>query len=217
MNIFMRSISGKSLIFNVSDDESVEDLKLKVMERDGIYPEDQRLIFGGKHLVDGDFLGDYGIQENSTIILTTLIGGIRFYNFYIEDQIITLQRRDSIQDLFNRVKYLFKLDYDEFILRYKKNKINLDNNLDIFHESPHDKIDIELEISINIYIKLINNEKFRINIFLSNRIEILKRKIQQKISKDINEITLLFQGKELTNNLTLNEYYLYENCTLQII
>ena len=75
MQLFMRSIKGRSLIFNVSDDETVESFKLKICEKDGIKPEQIRLIFGGRQLEDGNLLSDYGLQENSTVVLVLKLPG----------------------------------------------------------------------------------------------------------------------------------------------
>ena len=76
MQIFIRSLSGKNLLFNVEAEDSVENLKQKLFEKDGVKPDDQRLVFGGRQLENGNKLSDYGVQENSTIVFVLkLIGG----------------------------------------------------------------------------------------------------------------------------------------------
>ena len=72
MQIFVRSIRGVVLVLNVSDDETVESLKLKVFEKNGIKPKDQILMFDRKRLENDHCLSEYGLQENSDVILATI-------------------------------------------------------------------------------------------------------------------------------------------------
>ena len=69
MQIFVKTLQGATLTFNVEGSDTVADLKAKIQDKQGIKPSDQRLIYSGKTLHDECALQDYGIQKDYTIHL----------------------------------------------------------------------------------------------------------------------------------------------------
>ena len=73
MKIFVKTLTGKTITLEVTPDENVDGFKKMIHNCEGIPPDQQRLIFCGKHIEDGRTLADYKIQDESTIHLGTSI------------------------------------------------------------------------------------------------------------------------------------------------
>mmetsp|Transcript_5428 Transcript_5428/g.10337 ORF Transcript_5428/g.10337 Transcript_5428/m.10337 type:complete len:123 (-) Transcript_5428:101-469(-) len=77
MQLFVKTLTGKTVSIEVEEGESIEDVKAKIAEKEGIPPEQQRLIFGGQQLQDQKTLQDYDVGDDATLhLVLRLRGGI---------------------------------------------------------------------------------------------------------------------------------------------
>lgn len=98
MEIFVKTLTGVNLTIEVNPSDTVEALKLKIQETEGIPTEQQRLMFDGEQLEDGKTLADYNIQQDSNIRLLLKLRGGNVVNYNLTNLNITINNITESSD-----------------------------------------------------------------------------------------------------------------------
>ena len=233
--IFVKTLTGKIITLDVTNRDTIDEVKRKIHDREGIPPDQQILISSRGTLMDSLTLSTCAVGNGSTLHLRQHLHGVYVFVLSPADELITLEVEgtDYVRNIKSKLQDKEGIPPGQQVLIFNGVQLRDDFTLDYYSEQQLHNTDCTpsdcnsviqkgstfhlMFRSFPIFVKLFTGKTVKLEVYGNDTIKAVKSKIQCMEGIHYNEQRLVFNGRHLQDGHTLNDYSIDIDSTLSLV
>jgi ubiquitin C len=222
MQVFVKTLTGRTMTVNVEGTNTVADLKEKIREKESIPADQQRLVFAGKNLEDDRVLSDYNIQKDSTVnLLLRLRGGMQVFVKTLTGRTMTINVEgvNTVAELKEKITAREGIPAEQQRLVFAGKNLEDDKVLNDYNIQKESTINLLLRLrgGMQIFVRTLTGKTATIEVEGTETIADLKEKLREREGIPADQQRLVFAGKLLQDERTINDYNISKENTIHLL